>query len=588
MATRQGFHRGAAALLMLAMLLAVFLPAMSALADEKVTATTPLNVRTGPGTDYPIVGELKKGQTVTKVGSTGSWSIILLGGKRLYAHSAYLRPEGEIPTGDKTMYATGRVNVRSGPGTGYKVLTTLDKGDPVQVIGTVGKWTIIKWNNGTAYMFTSLLASKGSGSSDPGGLTPKSGAARATSNVNVRSGPGSSYSKLGMLVRGELVKVTGVIGSWTQVLYRNATAYVFTSYLRMEDDVIPSPVKPASGTVEAITDVNVRRGPGTEYSAIGTLYYRDRAKRTGVAGNWTEIVYEGKTAYVSSAYVRLVTGYDYDKLYITEDTTMRTGPGSSYGRVLSLRYGDTVYLISRGSAWSEVEFGSTRGYVPNSALSESLVKPVSGIAYAPYGAAVYTGPDTSYPRMGGLLEGEGAARTGIAGDWTILKWRGSEGYVRTEDIVALTSAAETRFTDADRWMYGKNGAAVYTVPNDGKSYLYGYFEPDEKVRLYGYNNVWSCIYADGRYLYTRSESLQEDPDTSIMLGDNLRITNASGARMYTDASLKTPFKLGNGSNIIPEGTVVSFRAVRDNAYDIYWKAEDVRVFISTRDATKIK
>ena len=45
------------------------------------TATTDLNVRSGPGTGYGIVGQLQAGQTVDVVSQNGSWYQLADGGE---------------------------------------------------------------------------------------------------------------------------------------------------------------------------------------------------------------------------------------------------------------------------------------------------------------------------------------------------------------------------------------------------------------------------------------------------------------------------------------------------------------------------
>ncbi len=66
-----------------------------------------------------------------------------------------------VATLDETMEVTTRANVRSGPGTGYDVLGTLDAGVGVRVTGVVegGKWMRVdlREDGGPAFIHTSLL-----------------------------------------------------------------------------------------------------------------------------------------------------------------------------------------------------------------------------------------------------------------------------------------------------------------------------------------------------------------------------------------------------------------------------------------------
>ena len=68
-------------------------------------------------------------------------------------------------------------------------------------------------------------------STDPGSV----GTAIAISKVNVRSGPGTNYKKLGKLRRGQTVAVWSVKGKWAEITWTgNQKGYVHTDYLRMD------------------------------------------------------------------------------------------------------------------------------------------------------------------------------------------------------------------------------------------------------------------------------------------------------------------------------------------------------------------
>jgi uncharacterized protein YraI len=53
----------------------------------------------------------------------------------------------------------------------------------------------------------------------------------ATGTVNVRSGPGVNYSKVGALYPGQAVETYSCDYGWCRILYNRYTAYVSDSYL---------------------------------------------------------------------------------------------------------------------------------------------------------------------------------------------------------------------------------------------------------------------------------------------------------------------------------------------------------------------
>ena len=216
--------------------------------------------------------------------------------------------------------ATANVNVRSGPGTGYTKLGVLARGTKVEKVGTSGSWTVINYNGKQAYVSSDYLKAVGST-----GTTAATGKVTATANVNVRTGPGTGYSKLGVLAQGMTVEKYGTSGTWTIINFNGQKGYVSSTYLKAAGSSTGGSSSGGSttdtGYVAATANVNVRSGPGTGYSIIGSLYKGTIVPRLGTSGSWTKISYNGGTGYVSSQYL---TASSY-----SGGTNGSTGSGSS-------------------------------------------------------------------------------------------------------------------------------------------------------------------------------------------------------------------------------------------------------------------
>ncbi len=216
--------------------------------------------------------------------------------------------------------ATANVNVRSGPGTGYTKLGVLARGTKVEKVGTSGSWTVINYNGKQAYVSSDYLKAIGST-----GTSTATGKVTATANVNVRTGPGTGYSKLGVLAQGTTVEKYGTSGTWTIINFNGQKGYVSSTYLKAAGSSTGGSSSGGSttdtGYVAATANVNVRSGPGTGYSIIGSLYKGTIVPRLGTSGSWTKISYNGGTGYVSSQYL---TASSY-----SGGTNGSTGSGSS-------------------------------------------------------------------------------------------------------------------------------------------------------------------------------------------------------------------------------------------------------------------
>lgn len=108
-----------------------------------VKVNTSLNVRSGPGTGYSVVGSLHNGDSVTIYDESNGWYKI---GDGRWVTSQYVVVSGSTPTpSTKTMYVkvNSSLNVRSGPSTGYSVVGSLSNGTAVTVYEERNGWARI-------------------------------------------------------------------------------------------------------------------------------------------------------------------------------------------------------------------------------------------------------------------------------------------------------------------------------------------------------------------------------------------------------------------------------------------------------------
>ncbi len=136
-----------------------------------------------------------------------------------------------------------------------------------------------------------------------GDSAPYSGTITVTADdVNIRSGPGTYYARLGEADRGARFTATGRTGGWYQIDYYGTTAYIIEDYVTEGDSAFTVTADSGTLTVTA-NDVNIRTGPGTGYESIGKVSYGVPFAITGKIGNWYQIDYYGTTAYIIGDYV---------------------------------------------------------------------------------------------------------------------------------------------------------------------------------------------------------------------------------------------------------------------------------------------
>lgn len=133
--------------------------------------------------------------------------------------------------------------------------------------------------------------------------------------VNVRSGPGVAFEKLGKLEKG--TKETGVVtNGWLKFTYDGADAYCSASYLSVYTVAAaePTPADEVSAVVKTdtmalaqtyvvtATELRIRSGPGTTYTVVGSL--PSGTQETGIiTDGWLKFTYNNETVYCSASYL---------------------------------------------------------------------------------------------------------------------------------------------------------------------------------------------------------------------------------------------------------------------------------------------
>ena len=226
-----------------AMMASVALPLMNAshvdaATDMRTVTASSLNFRTGPSTSYSIINVLMNGQKVEYISTSGSWLKVKYNGVTGYVHGDYVtKGTTDNSTTGTTKYVSASVglNVRSGAGTSYSKLGKLEYKEKVTVLSTSNGWSKINYNGKTGYVDSSYLKSTVPGSTNDNTNNETTGTTKyvnTTSGLNVRSGAGTSYSKLGKLEYKEKVTVLSTSNGWSKINYNGKRGYVDSSYLQ--------------------------------------------------------------------------------------------------------------------------------------------------------------------------------------------------------------------------------------------------------------------------------------------------------------------------------------------------------------------
>ena len=207
-----------------------------------------VNLRTGAGKNFGIIGRYSPGTAATILTYGTTWCYIRIGTRSGYMMTEFLRTDGSSsggtttpPTGGYVAYVTSTnglgVNMRSGAGKSFRVLAVLPVGTQVTVLQHNAQWDKIRFGTTDAYMdnsFLTTIAPDGSSSTSPSSYTARVYVATNSYPVKMRKGPGTNYSVITSLAQGTLVQVLSVSNGWAYINYNGTTGYMMAIYLVRE------------------------------------------------------------------------------------------------------------------------------------------------------------------------------------------------------------------------------------------------------------------------------------------------------------------------------------------------------------------
>ena len=282
-----------------------------------------LNVRTQPSINGMILGTLLSGTTVEVFSEEeNGWLKIKYEDNYGYVNGHYVKKDEEttpetpnVPEIDKQIayvYNLGaeKLNVRPQPNTAHAPIGTLVEGDMVTIVGEIGNWYEIEYNNSIAYVSKDYITFEKPSETPDVDKQIAYVYNLGAGTLNVRPQPNTTQAPIGILVEGDTVTIIGEIGNWYKIEYENSIAYVSKNYITFEkpsqhpDSNIDFEVEPHTGIViDDVPTLNVREQATTNSKIIGTLTEQDEVTIIGIENNFYRINYNNGIGYVHKDYI---------------------------------------------------------------------------------------------------------------------------------------------------------------------------------------------------------------------------------------------------------------------------------------------
>ena len=436
------------------------------------------------------------------------------------------------------------LNVRSGPSTSYKIVTTVKKNDKVNILQSSNGWYKIETASGKQGWASSSYISISNNDTNNNTNISENIAIVNTDGLKFRTGAGTSYSIIKVLNKGEKVEVISESAGWSKVRYDSRLGYVASQYIdKTNTNYIIKEVN---------TDgLNVRTGPSTSYSSIGKLNKGTKVQVISESAGWSKINYNNKIAYVSSGYLKTVSTNTSDtkpedsteqykeiKVVNTNGLNVRKGPSTSYSSIGKLNKGSNVEVISESAGWSKINYNNTTAYVATMYLDKKTTNTEDSTeqykeikVVNTNGLNVRKGPSTSYSSIGKLNKGSNVEVISESAGWSKINYNNTTAYVATMYLDKKTTNTEDSTEQyKEIKVVNTNGLNVRKGPSTSYSSI-GKLNKGSNVEVISESAGWSKInynnttaYVATMYLDKITSSEQVPP---VVGGDS--VENVNGA-----------------------------------------------------------
>jgi uncharacterized protein YgiM (DUF1202 family) len=263
----------------LALVLVLLFPLTAQAFSHKVTVDG-LRLRSGPGTSFDVISTLYAGEELDVLGKQEGWAKVKVGDLEGWVYAEYLTCLKQLAVDAEFL------RLRAEPNLDSEVIDQAPYGTVLSVLEEEDGWCKVIYNDQVGWMKSEFLVDPSQ--IDTSLLSPIQAKPTAikvvtVDSLNVRTGPGTDFSKLGTLKGGTLVSVLEENGQWSMIEFEGNKAWVFNEYLANTD---AQSLVQALGGPETTANLTLPSAPSSQGSDSGSLVVQVAEKYLGVPYVW--------------------------------------------------------------------------------------------------------------------------------------------------------------------------------------------------------------------------------------------------------------------------------------------------------------
>ena len=219
--------------------------------------------------------------------------------------------------------------------------------------------------------------------------TPKNGTLTVISdNVDARMGAGSNYESVFVVNKNETYKYIDIKDGWYRIsLPDNKTGWIASAYVKVngspnsgsnEETTASTTDSTTAGTVGSTTTEETTASSAAASSSSASATKTETTKSSAKASTPSKPESTTSTTGIPvspTAAAGVTKNVTVGTVKVSSSALLvRKGPGTEYAKIGSVSNGSTVVIVSKGSSWHEIEYGTGTGYVSASCIKNITSK----------------------------------------------------------------------------------------------------------------------------------------------------------------------------------------------------------------------
>ena len=344
------------------------------------------------------------------------------------------------------------VRLRSGANTDSNIVDTTNKGEVVVVVSKHDEWYKVIYDLKEGYIHSDYVNASKSGNAELG-------YGKINGNdVNLRSGAGTSYSRVVQGDKGDKVYIVGIDNGWYKVIFKNKVCYIRSDFVDLTE--IPYENKASSNSPKFFRG---GKSTGTEVSA--NALGASANSSSGSTSNSSNSSSSSSSSSASSSSAS--NGVMYGIGFVTgSGLRLRSSADSSAKTIDTASKNEVIVVVSKHGDWYKVIYDLQEGYMHGDYLKVSKTENAE-LGYGKVTASavnIRSGAGASYSKVEQAKRGEKVYIIGINNGWYKVIFENSIGYVRS-DYVELTEAPYENNASSKSPKFFRGGKSTGVTPS---------------------------------------------------------------------------------------------------------------------------